>query len=156
MKNAVFILTLVIFALFSTSGMANTEQLKGNTLSDFGSYTLTESSNVVVINNVAYRAWDLQYSGSSEKFQVLYSPGSDSQCCFMVRNDHFEIQYAKKPGGGFGVELLDSDKRSLKKREVMSMVNYDQFVNQTVLTSKDKTVEEYLGLVACFMPLLFG
>jgi len=36
----------------------------------------------------------------------------------------------------------------------MKEINFEKFSKQMVLTTKDKTVEEYLGLLACYMPQL--
>ena len=154
MKNTVLILAVVIFSSLASLSFASADTLEGATLSNFGEYTIAPS-NYVVIDNVAYKTWDLTYSGTDKKYQIIYSPGEEGNCCFMVRSEGFEIQYAKR-SNGFGVKLVDPEKRTVKKKEVMSQIDYSKFVNQTVLTTNDKSVEEYLGLVACFMPLLFG
>lgn len=155
MKRTILIVAIVLLSTVSFSSFAAYNTLKGNTTTKFGSYTLTPATNMVVIDDVAYKTWNLAYSGSQEQYQVIYSPGLNGECCFIVRNDKFEIQY-KKQSNKFGVKLVDTDKRTLKKKEVMTQINYDQFVSQLVLTANNKTEEEYLGLVACFMPLLFG
>lgn len=155
MKRTILILAVVLLSTVSLSSFAAVNTLKGSTLTEFGNYTLTPATNMVVIDNVAYKTWTLTYSGTNEQYQVIYAPGLDGECCFTVRGKNFEIQYAKR-GDKFGVKLVDPDKRSLKKKQVMKQIDYDQFVSQLVLTPNEKSQEEYLGLVACFMPLLFG
>ena len=155
MKRTILILAVVLLSTISLSSFASVNTLKGSTLTEFGNYTLAPATNMVVIDNVAYKTWTLTYSGTNEKYEVFYAPGEEGQCCFVVRNDKFEIQYAKQ-GNKFGVKLVDQGKRNLKKKEVMKQIDYDQFVSQLVITTNEKTEEEYLGLVACFMPLLFG
>ena len=155
MKNTILILAVVLFSSLSSVSYAKSNTLEGNTLTDFGKYTITASDQFVVIGNVAYKTWDLSYSGNNNKYQIFYSPGKDGECCFVIRADDFEIQYSKQ-SSGFGVKLVDADKRTMKKKDVMNKIDYNKFVNQLVLTSNDKSIEEYLGLVACFMPLLFG
>jgi hypothetical protein len=44
--------------------------------------------------------------------------------------------------------------RTMNKKEVMKAIDYDNFTRQMLLTSKEKSVEEYLGLLACYMPQL--
>lgn len=154
MKRTILILAVVLFSTLTLQSFA-VNTLTGSTPTEFGNYTLTPSSNMVVINNVAYKTWDLTYSGNNQKYQVFFAPGENGSCCFTVRNENFEIQYAKQ-STGFGVRVVDPEKRMLKKKDVMKQIDYDQFVSQLVLTSNEKTQEEYLGLVACFMPLLFG
>lgn len=153
-KNTVLVLAVAVLTSFATSSFALTT-LEGNSTTDFGKYTLAESENCVVMNNVAYKTWNLTYEGSNETYQVLYSPNADGTCCFLVRNDKFEIKYANE-GNGFGVQLVEQGERTIKKKAIMKQINYDNFVSQLILTQKDKTEEEYLGLVASFMPLLFG
>jgi hypothetical protein len=155
MKRTLFILAVVLFSAFSLQSFASVNTLQGSTFTEFGNYTLVPANEVVVINNVAYKKWDLNYSGNQEKFEVLVAPGIDGNCCITVRNEHFEISYANN-GSGFGVRLVDTAQRSLTKKEVMKQIDYDKFVSQQVLTTNPKSAEEYLGLVACFMPLLFG
>lgn len=154
-KNTILIFAVLVLTALSTTSFANANTLNGSTLTEFGNYTLTPSENCVVINNVAYKTWDLTYSGNNKKYQVLYSPTADGNCCFLVRGEDFEIQYANQTNG-FGVKIVDAGMRSVSKKAVMKQIDYDKFVSQLVLTTKDKSEEEYLGLVACFMPLLFG
>ena len=155
MKRTILILSVVLLSTISLSGLAAVNTLKGSTLTEFGNYTLVPATNVVVIDNVAYKTWQLTYSGTDETYEVFCVPGENGQCCFVVRNDKFEIQYAKQ-GSKFGVKLVDVGRRNLKKKDVMKQIDYDKFVSQLVITPNEKTEEEYLGLVACFMPLLFG
>jgi len=155
MKNKALTLTLVILFVSTISSLAAFQKLEGETFTKFGTYVLTETDNFVVINNVAYKTWDLTYANNDQKYQVLIAPGQGKDCCFVVRGENFEIQYARQ-GNEFGVNLVDQERRTLKKKEVMSQINPDNFTKQSVLTTSEKTVEEYLGLVACFMPLLFS
>ena len=154
MKNTILILTVFVLSSFYLNAQA-VNTLEGNTLTEFGKYTITPSENYVVVDDVAYKTWDLYYAGTQKSYQIIYKPGVNERCCFTIKSDDFEIQYAKQ-SKGFGVKLVEAGNRTIKKKEIMSKIDYDKFVNQIVLTSKDKTVEEYLGLVACFMPLLFG
>ncbi|MFA9390282.1 MAG: hypothetical protein ACERKD_10760 [Prolixibacteraceae bacterium] len=155
MKRTILILAVVLFTTFSVQSFAAANTLKGSTLSEFGNYSLVPSDQLVVINNVAYKTWDLTYSGTDQKYQVFYAPGNNGECCFTVRSNNFEIQYAKQLNG-FGVRVVDPAKRTMKKKDIMKQIEYNQFVSQLVLTPNEKTQEEYLGIVACFMPLLFG
>ena len=72
----------------------------------------------------------------------------------MVRSDNFEIQYAKSDEG-FGAKFVDAENRTVKKKDLMKQIDLEKLEMQKVLTNKVKSEEEYLGLVACFMPMLF-
>lgn len=155
MKRTLIILAVVLFSAFSLQSFATASTLQGSTFTDFGNYSLVPSDEVVVIKNVAYKKWNLNYSGNHEQFEVLVAPGIDGSCCITVRNDNFEISYANH-ANGFGVRLVDPSQRNINKKDVMKKINYEQFVSQQLITSNPKSAEEYLGLVACFMPLLFA
>jgi hypothetical protein len=152
MKNA--ILFFAVLLIIGTSAQAS-NILTGDSNTSYGQYTLVQQENAVVVNNVAYKAWTLKYEGLNKSFTVLYAPALNGNCCFTIRNENFEIQYANQEGN-FGVRLVAPDCRKVSKKEVMRQINNEQFMMQSLLTSNMKTEEEYLGLVACFLPLLFS
>ncbi|MBN2263758.1 MAG: hypothetical protein JW735_12635 [Prolixibacteraceae bacterium] len=154
MKHKLFILTAML-VLTTLAGKANFQKLEGNSFTQFGNYTLTETDQITVVNNVAYKVWHLNYANNNETFEVLCAPGNNSQCCFIVRSNEFEIQYSRNEGN-FGANLVDSKRSSLKKSLVMKHINKEQLANQKTLTTKEKNQTEYLGLVACFVPLLIS
>lgn len=141
--------------LSTLASIANFQKLEGNSFTKFGTYTLTETDQITVLNNVAYKVWHLNYAQNDETFEVLCAPGNNLQCCFIVRNNYFEVQYSRI-NGKFGANLIDSKRSSLKKSLVMKHINKEQLANQKTLTTKEKNQTEYLGLVACFVPLLIS
>ncbi|HKK80652.1 MAG TPA: hypothetical protein VJ909_00300 [Prolixibacteraceae bacterium] len=154
MKRVTFLLALVLASMVTMGSFSSVNHLEGDSNTSLGKYTISASDEVVVIDNVAYQTWKLNYENSTEAYCVLYAPGIDGQCCFVVRcGEEFEVQYSKDQNG-FGVRLVDPAMRTIKRKEAMKSINMDRFKQQMVLTSKDKTVEEYLGLLACYMPLL--
>lgn len=154
MKHKLFILTAFL-VLTTLVGKANFQKLEGNSFTKYGNYTLTETDQITVVNNVAYKVWHLNYANNDKTFEVLCAPGNNSQCCFIVRGNEFEIQYSRNDGS-FGANLVDSKRSSLKKSLVMKHINKEQLANQKTLTTKEKDQTEYLGLVACFVPLLIS
>ena len=151
MKHKVFIATVL---LFTVSTLWANQKIEGSTHTSYGNYTLTETDNVIIINNVAYKIWDLCYQSCKEKYQILCAPGDTKNCFFIVRGDDFEVQYSSS-NKGFGAKLVDKSIRSVKKELVMHKIDQNKLINQGVLTDKNQTPEEYLGLIACFLPLLF-
>ncbi len=151
MKHKFFITAVLLFTI---STLWANQKIEGNTYTTYGNYTLTETDNVIVIDNVAYKIWDLCYQKCKEKYQILCAPGDTKNCFFIVRGEDFEVQYSSS-NKGFGAKLVDKSFRSVKKELVMHKIDQNKLINQGVLTDKDQTSEEYLGLIACFMPLLF-
>ncbi len=154
MKRVTFLLALVLTSIVTMGSYSSVNLLEGESNTTFGKYSITASDQVVVIDNVAYQTWKMKYENSSEEYCVFYAPGIDGQCCFIVRcGGEFEVQYSKDQNG-FGVRMVDPEKRTMKKKEAMKSINFEKFSKQMVLTTKNKTVEEYLGLLACYMPQL--
>lgn len=156
MKSTILILVVAILSSFGTVGYAkDNKTIVGSTMSEFGDYELTPSACCVVIDNVAYKTWELKYTGTDKVYQVIYNPGMKDNCCFTVRGDNFEIQYARQDDG-FGARFVDASCRTINKKTILKQIKQNNLESQKVLTSKEKTEDEYLGLVACFMPFLFG
>jgi hypothetical protein len=155
MRNTILVVVIIVFTIITTVLKANPVVLTGDSQTKFGIYQISSASNSVVIDDVAYKTWELCYSGCQEKYLVFVTPGKDGNCNFTVRNEKFEIQYAIS-NEKFGINWVDQDKRTIKKNDVKKLIKTGSFESQTVLTTNQKTEEEYLGLIACFMPLLFN
>jgi hypothetical protein len=153
MKRIVIILALLVATVSMLASNTNEIKLQGESNTEFGAYTITKSEAATVMNNVAYQTWTLKYSNSSEEYCILYAPGLEGNCCFIVRCDDFEVQYSKDEKG-FGASLVDFEMRKLSKREVFEKIDKVRLSSQELLTTKDKTVEEYLMLMACYIPQL--
>lgn len=151
MKQKIFIATVLLFTI---STLWANQKIEGNTYTAYGNYTLSETDNVIIINNIAYKTWDLCYQKCKEKYQILCAPSNTKNCYFIVRGENFEIQYSSS-NKGFGAEMVDKSLRSVKKELVMHKIDHNKLINQGVLINEVQTTEKYLGLIACYMPLLF-
>lgn len=152
MKNIVLVLALLLFS-FIFKGVDASVILSGDSHTKYGTYQISDSPQSFVLNDIAYKTWELSYSENNEKYIVFTNPGLNGNCCFTVRNDRFEIQYVVNTGK-FGVKLVDSEMRTISRKEIMKQMDSDQFASQSLLTSNPKSEEEYLGMIACFMPML--
>lgn len=155
MKRIVIILAMLVASVAVLATNSNETKLQGESNTEFGAYTLTKSDAATVMNNVAYQTWTLKYSNSPDEYCILYAPGLEGNCCFIVRCDDFEVQYSKDENG-FGACLVDTEMRKLSKREVLNKIDKVRLSSQERLTSKEKTVDEYLMLMACYIPQLIG
>jgi hypothetical protein len=150
------LLTIIAFAVITSSTLAanyNTNVLSGESLTKFGKYELQQKQSVVVINNTAYYTWELKYPQADKTFIIYQAPGHDKNCCFIVRGNKFEIQYSRC-SEGFGAQPVSKNLRTVKKKDLMQNLNNEQLDQQRILTQNIKNTEEYLGLIACFLPLL--
>lgn len=153
MKTIILVIALAASVL--TANFANaSESLYGNTLTKYGTYQLTPSSKSVIIDNVTYKTYELSYSGSSEKYQLVVVPGEDGKSSYKVVGKDFGIMYnvgADKFGGNYIEPELLSAPQSVPGKKI----NQKQLLSQTVNTPEMNS-EEYLSLVASFLPRLMN
>ncbi|HNW50320.1 MAG TPA: hypothetical protein PKH79_04505 [Prolixibacteraceae bacterium] len=155
MKNTILLVALFVLGMAATAAKADNLTLSGDSQTKFGTYQLTPSSNYTVINDVAYKTWELTYSGSAEKYILFVVQGKDGNCCYNVKGDNFEVRYAVT-SDGFGVRMVDPAFSSFSRKQLTKKLNIEQLQSQAVISSGQKSEEEYLGLIACFMPLLLN
>jgi hypothetical protein len=153
MKNIILVIAIFVFTLVANVLKANPVALTGDSQTKFGTYQITPSSNIIVIDDVAYKTWELSYSGTQEKYQLFIVPGSDRNCCYIVRSKGFEIKYTIETGV-FGAKLVDQNFKTISRKELMKKINQESLLTQEVISTTPKSENEYLGLIACFMPLL--
>jgi hypothetical protein len=153
MKNIFVILAIIVFTLAANLVSAS-NSLFGNTLTNYGTYQLTPSSKSVVIDNVTYKTWNLKYSGSSEKYQLIVVPGKDGNNSYKVIGKDFEIKYNVN-SNSFGGSYIEPELLSASQIATGKTFNQKELKSQTVNTPTMDS-EEYLSLIACFMPRLMN
>jgi hypothetical protein len=154
MKTKLFILTICV-ALVSLGASAKTKDAKaltGNSLTEFGKYTITVSDEQMVIADEAVKTYDLMYENTSNPIRVGLV--KEEQCTtFVVRTDDFEIQYSCNKGV-FGVKKIESRFQTLPKEEMDAKLDRVNYFSQRVISTNKKSEEELLGLIACYFPAL--
>jgi hypothetical protein len=154
MKTKLFILTICV-ALVSLGASAKTKDAKaltGNSLTEFGKYTITVSDKPMVIADEAVKTYDLMYENTSNPIRVGLV--KEEQCTtFVVRTDDFEIQYSCNKGV-FGVKKIESRFQTLPKEEMDAKLDRVNYFSQRVISTNKKSEEELLGLIACYFPAL--
>jgi hypothetical protein len=154
MKNIIIVIAIAVVTLIANLVNAS-ETLSGNSLTKFGTYQLNPATNSVVIADVAYKTWDLTYSGTQEKYQVFLVPCADGSLCYNVKSNSFEVGYALN-SDSFGAKLVDQKFQTVSRKELMKKINQSNLLSQEVLSTTKKSEADYLGLIACFMPLLMN
>jgi hypothetical protein len=154
MKNIIIVIAIAIATLIANFVNAS-ETLSGNTLTKFGTYQLKPSATTVVIDDVAFKTWELTYSDIPEKFVLFAAPEKDGSCEYTVRGKDFEIGY-KVSYDEFGAQFVAPKFKTIARKEITKKINADQLRSQELISSEPKTEAEYLGLIACFMPLLMN
>ena len=107
MKTRLLILTvcLAVLSLGTSAKIKDGKALTGNSLTDFGKYTITNSDVPMVYKNQALKTFDLVYEETNNPIQIALFPEKDCTT-FIVRSAEFEIQYTCNKGV-FGVKKIE-------------------------------------------------
>lgn len=154
MKTKLFILTICValVSLGASAKIKDGKALTGNSLTEFGKYTIVVSDAPMVVNNEVVKTYDLMYENTVNPVRVGLV--QEEQCTtFVVRTDEFEIQYSCNKGV-FGVKKIESRFQTLPKEEMDAKLNRVSYFAQRVICTNKKSEDELLGLIACYFPAL--
>jgi hypothetical protein len=154
MKTKLFILTICValVSLGANAKIKDGKALTGNSLTDFGKYTVMVSDAPMLINNEEVKTYDLTYENTSEPIRV--GVVKTEECVtFIVRSGEFEIEYTCNKGV-FGVKKIESKYQTLPKEEMDAKLDRVNYFAQRVICKNKKSEDELLGLIACYFPKL--
>lgn len=147
------VLLAVCVALLSVAANAKISDGKtktGHSSSDFGQYTLKKSEAPVIYNNKVLETYDLSYENNSNQLKIAVV--EEKKCkIFLVRSDEFEVQYTCT-NGVFGVKKIEKRFQELPDQEVNLKLDRVGYYAQRVICQGKKSTDEYLGLIACYLP----
>ena len=154
MRTKLFILTVcVAFLSLGASAKIKTGQaLTGNSLTEFGNYSITVANAPMMINNEAVKTYDLMYDKTSNPVKIGVVKADDCSK-FIVRTDEFEVQYTCNKGV-FGVKKIEAQYQQLPKEEIDAKLERFNYFSQRVICQDKKSEDELLGLIACYFPKL--
>lgn len=154
MKTKLLILTIcmALVSVVTTANVKDSKALTGNSLTEFGKYSITVSSVPMVVNNEVVKTFDLSYENTTNPIRIGVVK-SDECMVYIVRSDDFEIQYSCKKGV-FGVKKIDSQYQTLPKEEMNAKLDRVNYLAQRVISTNKKSEDELLGLIACYFPAL--
>jgi len=156
MKTRIFILTICV-ALVSQGANAKIKDgksLTGNSLTDFGKYTIMVSDDPMVINDESVKTYDLTYENTSNPIHIGVVKGEEC-LTFIVRTNDFEVQYNCNKGI-FGVKKIETRYQTLPKEEMDAKLDRVSYFSQRVICNNKKSEDELLGLIACYFPSLIN
>lgn len=154
MKTKLYFLGVFLLALVMgvSAKVKEGQAITGNSLTNFGKYTIVKSETPMVLNNVAVSTYDLMYENTANPVRIGVI--KEKKCTtFVVRSDQFEVQYSCNKGV-FGVKKMDKAYRSLPEATCDSKFNKVSFYAQRVICQNPKSEEDLLGLIACYFPNL--
>ncbi|MGE0019993.1 MAG: hypothetical protein AB7S72_10025 [Draconibacterium sp.] len=154
MKTKLFLLAIGV-ALLTVGASAKIKagsSLTGNSLTEFGKYTISVSETPMVVNNETVKTFNLMYENTTNPVQI--GQVKTEKCTtYIVRSDEFEIQYTCN-NGVFGVKKLEAQYQQLPKEEMDAKLDRVNYFAQRVICQNKKSEDELLGLIACYFPKL--
>ncbi|MFW6245998.1 MAG: hypothetical protein ACOC13_00970 [Tangfeifania sp.] len=155
MKAKFFLLSLCV--LFLSVGVSakvkDAKALTGNSLTNFGKYTIVQSDAPMVVDDQVIKTFDLTYENTSAPIRIGVLEEKKNCTTFLLRSDEFEIQYSCNKNV-FGVKRMDKEYCELPDEATSSKLNKVSFYSQRVICRNQKTRDELLGLIACYFPNL--
>ncbi len=143
---------MAVLSLGASAKIKDGKALTGNSLTDFGKYTIVNSENPMVLNGEEVKTYDLMYENTTHPIQIGLI--QEKKCTsFVVRSDEFEIQYMCNQGV-FGVKKIEKKYQELPAEANNAKLNKVSYYAQRVISQNPKTNDELLGLIACYFPSL--
>lgn len=154
MKTRLIILTICValLSLGANAKIKDGKALSGNSLTDFGKYTIENSDVPMVVDNQVLKTYDLTYERTNDIIQIGLLKEKDCTT-FIVRSDEFEISYTCNKGV-FGVKKMDKKLQTIPKEEMDAKLDKVNYYAQRVICQNKKSEEDLLGLIACYFPNL--
>ena len=155
MKTKLFLLAVCV-AILSMGAVAadikDGQAMTGNSLSDFGKYTIVNAESPMVYEDQVLQTYELTYEKTAKPIRIGVLEEKDLKCkTFIVRTDEFEIEYACR-NNVFGVKKIEKRFQELPKEEMEMKLNKVGYYAQRVICQKKKSEDELLGLIACYFP----
>ncbi|MEN8116366.1 MAG: hypothetical protein ABFS16_05275 [Bacteroidota bacterium] len=157
MKTKLILLSIcvAILSMGATAKIKDGKALTGNSLTDFGKYTITKSDAPMVYKNEVLKTFDLTYENTTNPVRI--GVVCEDECTtYIVRTEEFEVEYACRKGV-FGVKKIEKRFQELPKEEMDLKLNKVSYYAQRVICGSNKKCEDdLLGLIACYFPDLIN
>jgi len=154
MKTKLSLLSFFAFALciVASAKIKDGKAMTGNSMSEMGNYSLMLSEEPMLYDDQVLETYDLVYENATQPIKIAVL--NEKKCkTFIVRSDEFEVQYTCNKGS-FGVKKLEKRFREIPEEEMNLKLNRVGYYSQRIICTGQKTNDDYLGLIACYLPEL--
>lgn len=154
MKTKLYYLMVLFLAVgINVSARVKDGQvLSGNSLTELGTYSIIKAEVPMVVDDQVLETYELVYENASNPVRIGII--NEKKCTtFLVRSDEVEVQYVCQKGV-FGVRKMDKKYRELEEKSSDSKMDRINYLSQRIITQKQKSDKELLGLIACYFPVL--
>jgi hypothetical protein len=156
MKTRVLILTVCValLSLGANAKIRDGKALTGNSLTQFGNYTIVNSDVPMVLDNKVVPTYNLMYDDINNPIRIGVLKDKDCTS-FVIRSDEFEVMYQCQKHV-FGVKKIDKKYQTLPSDANNEKLNKVSYYAQRVICQNPKSEDELLGLIACYFPHLIN
>lgn len=152
MKLLSFFLAAILFTVSQFNASANQLELTGDSNTEMGMFSITEQSPVTV-KGQNVRAFELKYENSEQPITVLLDENKKSKN-YIVRSKNLEIRYECKKNS-FGARYVSGKFAKFDPVVNGYFLNSEELKRQEILSNKELSEKEALGIIASFFPQLF-
>ncbi|WP_319267691.1 hypothetical protein [uncultured Draconibacterium sp.] len=151
-KLVLFSICIAILSMGATAKIKDGKAMTGNSLTEFGKYTIVNSSAPMVYENEVLDTYELTYENTNAPVRIGVLCEDKKNCkTFIVRTDEFEIQYACR-NNVFGVKKMEPRFQELPNEEMELKLDKVAYYAQRVICQNKKSEDDLLGLIACYFP----
>lgn len=154
MKTKLVLLSIciAILSMGATAKIKDGKAMTGNSLTEFGRYTIVNSSSPMVYDDQLLETYELTYENTNGPIRIGVLCEDGKKCTtFIVRTDEFEIEYACR-NHVFGVKKMEPRFQQLPKEEMDLKLDRVAYYSQRVICQNKKSQDDLLGLIACYFP----
>ncbi|WP_321375240.1 hypothetical protein [uncultured Draconibacterium sp.] len=154
MKTKLVLLSIciAILSMGATAKIKDGKAMTGNSLTEFGKYTIVNSDSPMIHDNEVLRTYELTYENVTTPVRIGVLCEDEKKCTtFIVRTDEFEIEYACR-NKVFGVKKMEPRFQELPKEEMELKLDKVAYYAQRVICQNKKSEDDLLGLIACYFP----
>ncbi len=140
----------LLFLLCATLVSATPKLKESNT--EFGKYQIKAAQKTISIDGVQVPTYTVFYNNFEDPVHIGILNTKKCKNFIVRTTDGFEVLYVCNKSY-FGVDKMDKD-FSLHKTSSKYKLNRTEFLHQRVITTNQKTEEQLLELIACYLPML--
>ncbi|QIA08628.1 hypothetical protein [Draconibacterium halophilum] len=151
-KLVLFSICIALLSMGATAKIKDGKAMTGNSLTEFGKYTIAISQAPMVYEDQVLETFELTYENTNAPVRIGVLCEDEKKCkTYIVRTAEFEIEYACQ-NNVFGVKKMEPRFQQLPKEEMELKLDKVAYYAQRVICQNKKSQDDLLGLIACYFP----
>ncbi len=152
MKAKLAILVVIFLCIASIGKTSEHGVIRGDSMTTLGEFSITPALFPLEISGTTFETHLLKYENAKRPIRIGVE--TKKKCVnFIVKGPNFEIEYICDKGV-FGAKPISELYQEIKENVNMVVVDKHQLDCQKVISMTEKSNEELLSLIACYLPML--